>query len=359
MEGYEQADWDRLLDDMAAGGMNSLVICIRWKTTGYRSHLPYLDQDPTHTIIASNNELLRYVIEEAHKRGIKVWLQTPLNVFCTKESGLPVPEGAPLKPNRWFFKYDLDSPLIEDRAIEMCEEIIDLFPQIDGLSVETEGGYIFYPHRIAHYDAWAATHDRLSHDQLYNPVCYDCRVYPYEHWRAYATWRTARVLDHVKSAVRAKGFKGELSHIVESWRNSGTFQYALDLDVYRQKAPEWIVVPYEGHYDRTERRLTSADNCMTYPKELGLTCYYLGRGVMTWGKELSIPLHDHWRRDMEDALQYNVDGLWMFEADVHRDGAHVTRAGLQRYGFDNGRQARRHLLDLGRELGVQEALSQR
>ena len=45
LESYREEDWDRLLDDMAAGGFNSLVLGIKWFTTGYRSRLPWLDQD--------------------------------------------------------------------------------------------------------------------------------------------------------------------------------------------------------------------------------------------------------------------------------------------------------------------------
>ena len=45
LELYRKADWDCLLDDMAAGGFNSLVLGIKCLTTGYRSRLPWLDQD--------------------------------------------------------------------------------------------------------------------------------------------------------------------------------------------------------------------------------------------------------------------------------------------------------------------------
>ena len=47
-EGYREPQCDGLLDDIAEGGMNSLVICISCKRRGYRSRLSYLanDQNP-------------------------------------------------------------------------------------------------------------------------------------------------------------------------------------------------------------------------------------------------------------------------------------------------------------------------
>ena len=62
VEGYRERDWEILLDDMAEGVMNSLSVSIHWRTTGYRSKLPYLDQDPKHAIIASDNRILNELI---------------------------------------------------------------------------------------------------------------------------------------------------------------------------------------------------------------------------------------------------------------------------------------------------------
>ena len=36
LERYTNQDWDVLLEDMANGGFNSLVLCVKWLTTGYR-----------------------------------------------------------------------------------------------------------------------------------------------------------------------------------------------------------------------------------------------------------------------------------------------------------------------------------
>src|SRR3990170_4996917 len=88
MERFAQKDYILLLDDMAAAGMNSLVICPKWMTTGYRSRLPYLDQTPDNPVIASDNALLRLAIDEARSRDIKVWLLAVVNMFDADRSGL-------------------------------------------------------------------------------------------------------------------------------------------------------------------------------------------------------------------------------------------------------------------------------
>ena len=52
MEHYGENDLVDLLDDMAQARMNSLVMVIKWMTTGYRSQLGWLDQEPTNRAIA-------------------------------------------------------------------------------------------------------------------------------------------------------------------------------------------------------------------------------------------------------------------------------------------------------------------
>ena len=53
MEAFKQDDYVSLLDDMAQAGMNSLMIFVKWLTTGYRSRLPFQDQSPDNPVIAS------------------------------------------------------------------------------------------------------------------------------------------------------------------------------------------------------------------------------------------------------------------------------------------------------------------
>lgn len=358
-EGYAEAEYDALIDDMAGGGMNSLVICISCKRKGYRSRLPWLqhDQDPANVVIASDNEIVRYAIRRAHKAGIRVHVQACANCYALEGFDIPVPEGAWL-PSYGAFKYDLDSPHIQDRAVEQCEEIVDLFPEADGLSVEFEGHNILYEHRIASYDAWAEEHDYPAYDQWAdrrpNP-----RVYPCREFRAYTTWQTCTLLKRIEAAVRAKGFAGDMSTIAGSNGNTlGAYITEVDYPIVGQMLSDWIVIPYE--YDRWKQRLSSADCCMVMPKAHGLTTHFLARGVMTWGHWCddypTIPIEEHWRADFEDALQYGVDGLWMFEADAFTDGPHADAAKLREKGFANGIEARRTLLALARECGVPDAL---
>src|SRR3990172_4153903 len=81
MERFTKDDYSYLLDDMAQARMNSLFVCVKWATTGYRSRLPFLDQIPGNPAIESDNDLIRYVIGEAGNRGIKVWLGAVVSIF--------------------------------------------------------------------------------------------------------------------------------------------------------------------------------------------------------------------------------------------------------------------------------------
>ena len=83
MERYQRDDYLRLFDDMSGAGMNSLLVCIKWLTTGYRSCLPFLDQLLDNPVIDSDNALLREAIEEARKRDIKVLLGAVVSIYAT------------------------------------------------------------------------------------------------------------------------------------------------------------------------------------------------------------------------------------------------------------------------------------
>ena len=63
------------------------------------------------------------------------------------------------------------------------------------------------------------------------------------------------------------------------------------------------------------------------------------------------------RMDFEDALNYGIDGLWMFEADACTDGFHVRKDLLKLNGFAPPADARRKLLRIGREMGVPNKLT--
>lgn len=358
-EGYREPEWDALLDDMAAGGMNSLAICVSCKRKGCRSELPYLqnDQDPSNVVIATDNGNVRDAIRRAHARDIKVWIQTIANCYWFEDFDIALPEGASL-PSYGSFKYDLDSPTIQERAVEQCEEIVRLFPDMDGFSVEFENHDIFYRHRAAPYNAWAEESGRPSYEELAarpaNP-----RSYPFREIREYTTWQTCELLNRIESVVRDAGFAGELSSICGGNGSvAGTYASQTDYAVFRETAPHWIAIPYE--YSRWRGRLASADCCMVEPKRAGITTYFLGRGVMTWGNWVDdwmpVSFEEHWRADFEDALAYGVDGLWMFEADAFTDGPHVDKGWLRKKGLADGTAARRKLIEIAGEVGVPTAI---
>ena len=86
-ETYDLDDYRLTLDDMAQAGMNSIMIMVKWVTTGYRSKLPFLDQSPDNKVIASGNKLLRKVIAEANSRHIKVWLGAVTSYYDSDKFG--------------------------------------------------------------------------------------------------------------------------------------------------------------------------------------------------------------------------------------------------------------------------------
>jgi len=153
LEHYTKQDWDELLDDMQAGGFNSLVLGIKWLTTGYRSRLPWLDQDPGNTSIASGNDLIHYALEQAKQRGIRTWLLIVASIFHVDWFGIePAQSGEPFLGAR---AYDLDQPVVNDRMVEMCDEIGELFGRAcDGMVIELEFCDGAPPHRLPIYNEW-------------------------------------------------------------------------------------------------------------------------------------------------------------------------------------------------------------
>jgi hypothetical protein len=349
-----------LLDDMAVASMNSIVICVSCKYKAYRSRLPYLqnDQDPSNVVIVSDNEIVRLAIRAAHRRGIKVWVQTIANCYARDGFDLPLPRDAVI-PKYQAFKYDLDSPCIQDRAVEQCEELSDLFPEMDGFCVEFEGHNVMYRHRVGPYNAWAGERGRpLFEEVIARPP--NPRACGWPEFRAYTTWQTCGLLRRIEAALRARGFGGDLGTIVGSSGVAGAYALEADLSLFKEMVPNWVAVTYE--YDRWENRLATADYTMAYPVRMGLRTHFLGRGVMTWGlwdlpDLMPVSFEDHWRADFEDALRLGVDGLWMFEADAFTDGPHVAKSILQAKGFPDGVEARRRLLAVAAEVGVARALA--
>ena len=191
MEHYERDDYISLLDDMAAAGMNSLVMVIKWRTTGYTSRLPWLDQEPTNPAVAWDNGLVHFAIREAQERGIKVWLGAVVTQHIIEKYGASIHRQYEIfvdgQPRRAAI-YDLDMPQVAERAVAIFDEIVELFPQADGLMVEVEGGDRLAPHRVEPYDTWAVEHGKRVADE---GVCPD--------WFKYAAYRAAS-----RSCARSK-----------------------------------------------------------------------------------------------------------------------------------------------------------
>lgn len=337
---YSLDDWKKLLDDMAAGRMNSLALAIKWHTTGYKSSFSWLDQDPACAIIRNGNRMLLQVIEEARRRNIRVWLAAVCSHFQVKEFGLEPPHHS----RSGSFYYDPDYPGVRERMTALFREIAELFGAAHGLVVEMESVEFDWPHRIPIYNAWAAKEGRKSYAELRN-LPMDARAYRIHDWRDFLTIRRCLALKEIEKAVRAAGFGGKLAMICETSNEHGSFHQALNLRIYRQEMPGWGAVTYD--YDRDMNRWSCADFCIVHPKEIGLETFYLGRGVMTYSRDLTISLEENWLRDMQDAVEFGADGLWFFGADAGGENCHCSLKKLKSLGYADGITARRKIIETG------------
>ena len=347
MEHYQRDDYLRLLDDMAEAGMNSLVVVIKWMTTGYRSQLQWLDQEPANPAVASDNELIHLVLDEAAARGIKVWLGAVVTQFVTSSYGDSAHRKFEVyvdRQPRQAAIFDLDMPDVAERAVAVFEEIVSLFPQAQGLLVELEGGDVFAPHRIEPYDRWANEQGQPESRGEHCPA-----------YAEYAAFRRGQVLRAITTAVRGKGFQGDLATICEVINLDYSTHQVVHLAELAKHAADFAVVTYD--YARWRRPLAAADYCFVQPGEYGFRTYYLGRGVMTWNKHwqspqppLPMPLPEQWAIDVEDVARYRPDGFWWFGTGAVREGSHVDLSELQKLGFKDGRDARQQLIHCGRRL---------
>jgi len=347
MEAYRRDDYLRLVDDMAEAGMNSLMICIKWLTTGYRSRLPFLDQLPGNPVIESDNGLLRAAIAAAHDRGMRVWLGAVVSIFVVENyGGAPyetsdrLPLGFPIVP---FGLYDPDMPEFEERAVAIAEEMVEQFPEIDGLEIEMEGCGRESAHRIAPYERWAAATGAKPFAEIGHP--FNPRVFDVPEWRDDTTARRIEVLKAVEQAVRGKGFTGALATL---WENSAV-QYAVGMEVnlrmFHRECPGWTGITYE--HDKWNHRYACMDLNVATPKELGMKVYNLPRGVMTWCDQWPMPIRieENWRMDVEDIQRFKPDGVWWMGSGSSNDGAHASLSRLRELGYPDGRAARKALLN--------------
>lgn len=340
---YEISNWERLLDEMSEAGMNSLAVVVKWLTTGYRSRFDWLDQDSSCKVISSGNEVLLRAMEMAKQRGIVVWIVAVCTHMQIKEFGIEPPN----HKKEGTFPYDPDQPGVLERMVGLFREVAGIFHAADGIVVEMESVEFDWPHRIPLYEKWAEENGRQSYEQLRN-LPLDARAYRIHAWRDFLTWRRCLALRGIERAVRDTGYRGRLSMICETCNEAGSFHQAVNLKTYKKMMPGWAAVTYD--YDRDLNRWAGADFCMDQPKRAGLETYYLGRGVMTYGRDLTIPVEEDWRRDLEDASNFGVDGFWFFGADAGGENPHCSLKKLNTWGFHDGASARRRILELGREI---------
>ncbi len=346
LERYTRADWDVLLDDMAAGGLNSLVLGIKWLTTGYASRLPWLDQDPLCSAVASENDLVHYALRGARQRGMRTWLLVVGTIFPLRQSDLP--GGIPYWDGQYKV-YDLDTPGLPERICMLFDEVVELFGgEADGLVVELEFCDGEAEHRIPIYNQWAADNNRPDFAAV-KAIRLEPRVYPFTHWRDFTTQRRIDILRQVEKTVRGKGFSGKLSSIIEVDNQPTVVMGNVNLIQLQQALPHWSVVTYDSIYERRRNRLATMDFCVVQPRAAGLETHYLTRGVMTFGIPPDLPptsLQEQWRMSLEDAVTYQPDSLWFMGSDCRLDGMVCSHLKLPQWGFHDPLQARQHLIQM-------------
>jgi hypothetical protein len=354
LEHYTEADWDVLLDDMAANGFNSLVLGLKWLTTGYRSRLSWLDQDTNCTAVASpDNKLLHYALQNARKRGMQTWALVVATIF--QRPYFDLPGGSFYWTPGWsddFVVFDPDVPGIGEHIDALFSEVVELFgPELDGLVVELEFCDGDAPHRIPIYNEWAAANNRPDFATIKN-IRLEPRGYPFTHWRDFTTSRRILTLQSVERTVRSKGFTGKLSSIIEMDNQPMVVMGNVNLPMLQAALPHWSVVTYDSVYDRARNRVATIDFCVTQPQALGLEVNFLTRGVMTFGvtADLVPNLERQWRMSLEDAAAHNPERLWFMGSDCRLDGWVCSSLRLPEWGFTDARTARLRLLQMAGDL---------
>lgn len=356
IERYGEADWDALLDDMAVGGFNSLVLCPKWLTTGYRSQYSWLDQDPACSAIAQDNRPIHHALAGAQQRGIKTWLLIVATIFPTQGFQLP---GGIVYPWPGVFAdgevmlYDLDCPGLSERMDMLIGELIELFgAHCDGVIIELEFADGEAPHRIPVYNRWAQANDRPDFAAIKNTRL-ESRQWPLRHWRDFTTSRRVETLTHIEALLRARGYRGQLSTLIEMDNQPGVVMSNVNMAALKAGLPNWAATSYDNYYDRRINRLASIDMCVTQPRLAGFEAQYLTRGVMTFGTPSFLSpttLEEQWRMSLEDARDQKPDALWFMGSDARLNGAVCNASLLPNWGFADGRSARRRLMQLSREI---------
>ncbi len=351
VEHYTADEWDILLDDMGTGGFNSLVLGIKWLTTGYRSRYHWLDQNEAVSTIASDNAVLHHALRGARARGIRTWLLVVGSIFDVAAFGFaPASSQEGVLGSR---SYDLDQPGVRERILLLYEEVVQLFgAEADGLIVELEFCDSEAPHRVPLYEAWALEHGRMSLEAMKGAPL-EPRGYPQLDWRDFTTTRRIELLQAIESVVRAAGFRGAIANLVEMVNAPGLVIRNVNLEMMRQALPHWPIVTYDHLYDRRLNRAATREFCMEGPARAGMEVCFLTRGVMTftWPPDApALDLREQWQLSLEDAAIGQPARLWFMGSEARSDGMVCSHLKLPAWGYPDGRQARLALMKLSGEI---------
>ena len=128
-----------------------------------------------------------------------------------------------------------------------------------------------------------------------------------------------------------------------------------NLKMLKSALPDWSLVTYDSVYDRHINRLASMDFCVEQPRALGHDVQWLTRGVMTFTWPLDshpMDLQEQWRMEIQDALAFKPDTLWFMGSDTRSDGVVCSDVKLPKWGYSDGRTARKALMTMAREMGL-------
>lgn len=355
LERYTHDDWEILLDDMAEGGFNSFVLCVKWLTTGYRSRLSWLDQDENCTAITSDNALIHQALQGARKRGLKTWLLVVCTQFEASAFDLQPCTHGWGPEDKTIAYYNLDCPGLAERIEELFREVTELFgSESDGLIVEMEFCDKDTAYRVPIYNEWAKQNGRPDYATIKN-ITLEPRSYPFSDWRDFTTSRRIEMLHRIEKVVRQTGFQGQIATLAELMTDPMVVMGNHNLAMLKEALPDIALVTYDSRYDRRVQRLATMDFCIHAPREAGFEVCYLTRGVMTfdavpWLEPTDLPTQ--WKMEIEDAITHRPDTLWFMGSDTRVDSPVCSPINLPKWGFNDGRTARLHLMRMAREAGL-------
>lgn len=114
-------------------------------------------------VIAQDNRPIHRAIKEAHKRGIRIWLGVVCNMFQIPPFDIIPCLG---KMCETMGVYDQDQEGIAGRMADIFEDIVEMFPQADGLIIEMENVDSERPHRVKLYDEWAVENHEIPFSEI-------------------------------------------------------------------------------------------------------------------------------------------------------------------------------------------------